>query len=160
MSNANSGIITGWSNALLALIMRKGYINDTDQYALTYNSAATYPLHASNASDTYYVGLSTTTPTNTGTNFTEPSGGGYARALSYKGKDYWNAPSNGTISNKLSIVFPRVTETWGTVTHFGIFLTSSGSDLQLWGALTTSETPIVNTIPIFIESTLILTLIG
>jgi hypothetical protein len=28
---------------------------------------------------TYYVGLSTTTPTNTGTNVTEPAGGSYAR---------------------------------------------------------------------------------
>lgn len=76
-------------------------------------------------SGTLYVGLSTTTPTEAGANFTEPNAtGGYARVAFTNNKSNWSNASqvgtSGTISNNTAITFPEASG-WGTVTHFGIF---------------------------------------
>ena len=84
-----------------------------------------------------HVALSTTTPTEAGGNFTEPSGNGYARKTT-AGAD-WTASSNGVTSNATSLAFPQATGTWGTVTHFGIYDASTAGNLLMWGALGTSK---------------------
>ena len=86
---------------------------------------------------TYYVGLSTTAPTVSGSNVTEPAGGGYER-VPVTGSDF-NVPSSGTVTNKNTIVFPDSITSWGTVTHYLIYDAASGGHLLMYGALSTSQ---------------------
>lgn len=74
-----------------------------------------------------YLGLSTTTPTADGSNFTEPdpSTTGYKRAQINieEATQYTNmmsVPTNGAIANIKEITFPEALAPY-TVTHFGIF---------------------------------------
>ncbi len=83
-------------------------------------------------SGTYYVGLSTTTPTEAGTNFTEPAAtGGYSRVSIANNKTTWSSASqvgtSGIVYNNITISFNESSGSWGTVTHFGIFDASGGS---------------------------------
>ena len=59
---------------------------------------------------TVYVALSSTTPTLTGTNVTEPSGGSYARVATSGAT--WNAAASGATSNAAAITFPAATADW------------------------------------------------
>jgi hypothetical protein len=99
-----------------------------------------------------YVGLSTTTPSADGTNFTEPTGNGYARVLlGASGQSYaqkMGTATAGAITNTEIIYYPEATGSWGTITYFGIFSAQSGGQLLAYGALTTSIAPTANTIPI------------
>ena len=104
---------------------------------------------------TCYIGLSTTTPTATGDNFTEPSeANGYAKVLigNYNQSNtmLMEAASGGSISNTNSIIFfPEALASWGTITHFGIFTSKSSSTPIMWGALSSSITVPSGYIPIF-----------
>ena len=80
-----------------------------------------------------YLGLSTTTPNEDGTNFTEPSAASYARvqlnvnsAMTYT--DVFGSVTNGTVTNDEEICTHECTEEdgWGTLTHFGIFGQETG----------------------------------
>lgn len=89
----------------------------------------------------WFVGLSTTTPTDAGANFTEPVGNNYSR-VSTAAAD-WNAAS-GTApavkDNANTITFPTPSGSWGTATHFGLFIASSGGTVQIFGALSVAKT--------------------
>ncbi|KLU65733.1 hypothetical protein DEAC_c23630 [Desulfosporosinus acididurans] len=93
-----------------------------------------------------YIGLSTTTPSQTkGSttpywNFTEPSGNAYARVQVGATTANFPAPTTGSTSNNVTISFPQATGSWGTVTYFGIFDASTGGNLLGYGALNTSQT--------------------
>lgn len=94
----------------------------------------------------YWVALSSTAPTNTGSNVTEPSGGGYARVQVANDTTAWNTATNRATSNKIQIVFPTATADWGTMTHFVLWNTASGVATQSfvgWGELA-SPAPIAN----------------
>lgn len=81
----------------------------------------------------YYIGLSTTAPTVTGTNVSEPSGAGYSRVeLTTLGK-----PSGGVVTNTASVDFPESTASWGTVTYFVIYDALTGGNLLQYGQLST-----------------------
>lgn len=95
-----------------------------------------------------YVGLSTTTPTSTGTNITEPSGANYSRPqVTNDTATGWNA-STGTPStktNKGAITFPTASGAWGgsAVTHFFIADSTAAvgtTNVLAWGALNTPQT--------------------
>ena len=96
---------------------------------------------------TLFVGLSTTTPAEDGTNFTEPStSSGYARAGITNNKSNWSTAAqvgtSGSLHNLNTVSFPAATGNWGTVTHFGLFegqTTSSGS-MMAQSQLTQSKT--------------------
>lgn len=89
----------------------------------------------------YFIGLSTTTPTDTATNFTEPSTGAYARVQKTNNATNWPAAtaadptvkSNGTV-----VTFPAATANWGTISHAGFFTASTGGTPVDWGALGTA----------------------
>jgi len=98
----------------------------------------------------YYIGLSTTTPVQAkgGSapywNFTEPSGGGYARVEVVNGTTEFVAatpqPSTGyEVTNGTAITFPTPTGSWGTVTYFGIFSAATTGTLVAYGQLTTAK---------------------
>lgn len=99
---------------------------------------------------TWYVGLFTAAPSDTGGG-TEVSGGSYARVAvtaslanfagtQSAGSTTASSGTGGTSSNNGAITFPAPTANWGVVTHFGIFDASSGGNLWIWGALTVSKT--------------------
>ena len=93
---------------------------------------------------TWYFALSTTEPNDDGTNFTEPSGGSYARVSVTNNSTNFPAASTSsgvtTKTNGTDIEFPDPTGTWGTVTHWGWFTGSSGGTAQYVGRLDKSST--------------------
>lgn len=92
---------------------------------------------------TLYIGLSSTTPTEAGTNFTEPSGGSYAR-VSTTAAD-WSAASGTAPATKTTTAtktFPTATADWSSGANlacFGLFDAPTGGNLVAWGALTTAK---------------------
>lgn len=85
---------------------------------------------------TVYVALSTTTPTNTGTNVTEPVSNGYARVAVTNNATNFPAATGRSKSNGTDIVFPTATGSWGTLTHFALYDAGTGGTFLAWGALT------------------------
>lgn len=99
-----------------------------------------------------YIGLSTTTPTETGANFTEPaSSTGYKRMK----LDKMGTPADGQVENTDIIFFPESVASWGTITHFGLFSAQSSGTPYLWGALNSSVAVATGYIPIFRANALI-----
>lgn len=104
---------------------------------------------AYSSSATLYVAVSTTTPTQVkGSapywNFTEPSGGAYARvAMTNNGTNFVEVsspPTNGwEQANGTTITFTTATGAWGTCTYFGIFDASTAGNLLGFGLLTPSQ---------------------
>ncbi len=97
-----------------------------------------------------YVGLFTANPTDS-TAGTEVSGGSYARVTVASSLANWagtqaaastvaSTGTTGTTSNNGAVAFPAPTAAWGTVTGFGIFDATTGGNLLVYGALTTSKT--------------------
>lgn len=84
-----------------------------------------------------YVELSTTAPTDAGTNVTPPSGGGYARKQTAPAD--WNTGSGRIIDNANAIEFAEASASWGTLSHFALFDAASGGNFLGWGALTTPK---------------------
>lgn len=98
-------------------------------------------------SGTLYVGLSTTTPGEDGSNFTEPSSG-YARASVPNVKaatSGWSSAAqlstSGEIHNQGTISFGTATGPWGTITHAGIWNSLVGGNLLTANALTVQKAP-------------------
>jgi hypothetical protein len=89
---------------------------------------------------TVYVALSSTTPTATGTNVTEPSGGSYARVATSGAT--WNAASAGSTSNAAAITFPTATADWAAaanMTHGVLYDAATVGNCLGWGALTVAK---------------------
>lgn len=86
-----------------------------------------------------YVGLSTTTPNDDGTNVSEPSGGSYARVETTNNLTNWPAATDGVKENGAEITFPQATASWGTVTHVVMYDADTGGNFLGFGALTTSK---------------------
>ena len=89
---------------------------------------------------TVYVGLSSTTPTATGTNVTEPSSGSYARVAT--SGTTWNAASAGSLTNATGIAFPTATGDWlsaANLTHAVLYDASSGGNFLGFSALATAK---------------------
>lgn len=106
----------------------------TTQYFLNVVAGNVYGTETGIALPTqYFIGLSTTAPTVTGTNVSEPSGAGYSRVeLTTLGK-----PSGGVVTNTASVDFPESTASWGTVTYFVIYDALTGGNLLQYGQLST-----------------------
>lgn len=87
------------------------------EYYLNYAASSLFSTTA-HTPPTFYIGVSTTTPTTSGTGYTEPStSAGYARMKISS----FTTPSKGVIKNPNNIVFPTSTGRWGTITHLVIF---------------------------------------
>lgn len=93
---------------------------------------------------TNYLGLSSTTPTTSGTNVTEPSTGGYARVATTGAS--WNAASAGAVTNSATLTFPTASADWvsGSNLTYGVaYDASTAGNLLYFGALTTAK-PVLN----------------
>lgn len=108
---------------------------------------------------TYYIGLSSTTPTTSGTNVTEPSGGGYARVAF---NSAMSKPTNGVITNSAAITFAESTADWFTsaspATYYVIYDAATGGNLLMYNALTHSRIIEINTIATIQAGSLVLQL--
>lgn len=103
---------------------------------------------------TTYIGLSTTTPTAAGGNFTEPgSATGYARAQ-FGPQD---ASKSAQIANAAIIFFNEsLGNGYGTVTHFGLFSSASGGTPFFVGELTPAMSIGSDHVPIFRKQQLVI----
>lgn len=116
-----------------------GFVDTVEQSLL--NHFFTDPTYTPPA--TMYIALSTTTPTDAGANFTEPSTGAYAR-VSTSAAD-WNGATGTAPASKTTGVaktFPTATADWSAgapMTHFGLFSAVTGGSLLAYGALTTPK---------------------
>lgn len=86
-----------------------------------------------------YLGLSTTDPTDAGTQTGEPSGGSYARVKVTNNTTNFPNASGGSKANGATFTFPKATGAWGTVTHFFIADASTAGNILASGALTESK---------------------
>lgn len=102
---------------------------------------------ASDFNASTYIGLSTTTPTDTGGNFTEPSAlTGYER----KKLEEMDTSIKGQIANAVQLAFNEsIGAGYGTITYFGAFKSATGGTPFFTGALTTPQTVGAGYIPIF-----------
>lgn len=82
---------------------------------------------------TWYVGLFTSDPTETGAAGTEVTGGSYART----GVSFTVA--GDTATNSAAVEFAAATAGWGTITHIGIMDASSGGNMIVHAALSVSR---------------------
>lgn len=95
-----------------------------------------------------YLAASTTTPTQAGTNFTEPVGNNYSRVSVTNNTTNFHAavsqPGTGQQqNNNATFSFPQasgVAASWGTVTYIGFYDAASNGNLLWYGALTVAQT--------------------
>lgn len=103
---------------------------------LVYGRVATPTIPA-----TYHLSVSTTTPTVSGTGFTEPSAASaFARVPIINDKIRFTTSSNGTVTNNIELNFNESTANWGTITHAGLFDSATGGNLLDFGQLQISRT--------------------
>lgn len=102
---------------------------------------------------TWYIGLSSTTPTDAGSNFTEPSTGAYARVATTAAD--WDA-ATGTAparkDNSATKTFTTATGDWlagANLTYFGLFEASTGGTPRVTGPLTTPKPVLSGDTPTF-----------
>lgn len=93
---------------------------------------------------TNYLGLSSTTPTISGTNVTEPSTGSYARVATSGSS--WTAAASGVSVNAATLTFPTASADWvsaANLTYGVAYDASTSGNLLYFGALTTAK-PVLN----------------
>lgn len=104
---------------------------------------------------TYYVGLSTTPLTTSGTGYTEPSGNAYARVGIANNKSNFSSATSATLTNLSAITFPEATPVgWGTVTYVFLASTLTAGTVWYYEALTTSRIIQANATFIFVANSL------
>ena len=91
-------------------------------------------------SGTYYLGLSTTCPTDANGNVNEPAGGAYARRSITNAKSFWSTSTTGVIINMNEVAFPEATASWGSIAYFVMYDQSAGGNLIVWGSGSTPKT--------------------
>lgn len=96
----------------------------------------------------HYFALFTAAPNDAGGG-TEVAGNGYQRKALPNDGTLWTDPVDGESQNAVGVEFVEPTDTWGTVTHFGIFDAASGGNLLRWGPLTTPRTIGAGFVPYF-----------
>ena len=103
---------------------------------------------ASPAAGTFYLALSSTTPNDDGSNFTEPVEASYERASVLANNTNFPASVSGSIKNGgVAISFPKALEAWtGPLTHFGIYDAVSGGNFIAWGALSAPQAVVVGNV--------------
>ncbi len=96
------------------------------------------------APTTIYIGLSSTTPTVTGTNVTEPSGGAYAREE--VPSTAWVIAATSLTSNNAEEAFPVATADWlsaANLTDLVMYDAVTAGTFLAWKALTVAK-PVTN----------------
>ncbi len=86
----------------------------------------------------YYLAVSSTLPTASGTNVTEPpsSGSAYKRILLSNLEQL----ADGIITNSDVISYPESTSNWGTIPFYGVFDSMTGGNLIMYGEFDSPRT--------------------
>lgn len=84
-----------------------------------------------------YLGLSTTTPTVSGANISEPS---TSYAYSRIELTDLTTPTNGVVTNSVRLDFPESTGKWNTITHWVIFNSATGGNALMYQELDPTRT--------------------
>ena len=129
-----------------------GFTNSTEALVLDHFTGKT-----TFTAPTWYVGVSTTTPTEGAGSFTEPTAGAYARKALTAAT--WTAATGADPSSTsygAQITFNQATGGWGTLTHMGLFsvLTLGTGLVQFWGTLTNPKAVQTNDSASFAANTL------
>lgn len=101
----------------------------------TYENIMLDRLLGSGTPATVTVALYTAPPTDAGGG-TEVTGGSYARVSVTNNATNWPAAAGGQKSNGTVITWPAATASWGTISHFAIF---DSTTLMVWGAIGTAK---------------------
>lgn len=92
---------------------------------------------------TFYIALSTTTPLEDATNFSEPVGNAYARVAFNPGANWTSAATLAglsSVTNALAVTFPTASGgSWGTVTYWGIYDALTVGNLLYFDILNTAR---------------------
>lgn len=105
----------------------------------------------------YYICLSTTAVSSSGSNLSEPSGAGYARVQIPNTKSYFTNSVNGTLVNSGSIVFPISTGSWGTIVDIALADAATSGSVWYYTSLTTPKVVQDSTIISFAASAITIT---
>lgn len=92
---------------------------------------------------TVYIGMSSTTPTSTGSNVTEPTDGNYARVAVTRTTGNWSAPASRATSNAVALTWPASTgggSGYPGITHLPMYDAASGGNFI--GFLTVTGGPV------------------
>jgi hypothetical protein len=70
-----------------------------------------------------------------GSDLSEPTGGGYARVAVTNDENWWPDAADGYKTNGLDIIFPQATGVWGVMKFFAIMTTSGvgTGEILYWG---------------------------
>lgn len=93
-------------------------------------------------STVHYIALFKSAPTDTGGG-TESTGSNYGRVTFQSSTSNWTTASSGYVFNAVAITWPQSSGSWGVITHFGIYDSSSTggtNNLYAWADLTASKT--------------------
>lgn len=101
-----------------------------------------------------YVGFSTANPGDSGSGLAEPSGNNYSRTT----LNGWDAASGGASANTADFEGPVASGSWGTITHFALFDTSSSGNILGYGPLDASFAITVGLFPEFLAGELDVTM--
>jgi hypothetical protein len=84
----------------------------------------------------YFIGLSTTAISSSGSNATEPIGSAYARVEVPNTKSYFTYTSSGSLTNSGSITFPESSGSWGTVSDIAFYDALTSGNIWMYHHLT------------------------
>jgi len=90
----------------------------------------------------WWMALSTTTPTDAGTNVTEPTDTNYARqSLDTGAASEWSDPAGGSATdNTPALVWPAADTGFGVLTHVVFYDAVTGGNAWFWKALASAVT--------------------
>lgn len=135
-----------------------GYVDVVEQALL--NHFLTDPAYT--PPTTMYLGVSSTTPADDGTNFTEPTTGDYARVATTAAD--WGAATGtapATKANTATLTLPTATADWlagADLTHWGLFDAETEGNLLFSGELDTSKPVLSGDTPSFGSGALVMKL--
>jgi hypothetical protein len=102
----------------------------------------------------FYLALSTSTISVTGSNVGEPVGAGYARVLIPNDKSHFSYSSAGSLTVSGSTTFAISSGSWGTILDIGMFDGLSSGSLWMYTTLTSPYIVQNNTIISFDANTI------
>ena len=102
----------------------------------------------------WYLGLSSSTPSVSGSNFTEPTfDPNYLRAVVPNNKSSFSVSTSSSVVNLITINFPQSSGSWGVMTYLGMFDASASATnhlrhfVQLASPVTISASSVFSLIP-------------
>jgi len=105
----------------------------------------------------YYIALSTTSISSSGSNLSEPSGAGYARVQIPNTKSYFTNAVNGALVNSGSIVYGSSSGSWGTIVDIALCDALTSGSVWYYTTLTTPKVVQDSTIISFSASAITIT---